>query len=288
MISLGKRTLLAASVLTAIGLAVGAGVLGSNQQAIRRLPPSELRSPTPIAAGSQPFPMGVPSSCSASRPTPRDPIPGGDPTVHRWQGALRLSPKNLSVPEDFVLHVIAARVTGLPADADRGWGVKEAGGSCELRGDERRQEGARCEHGPRRSPQDLEACSVELHAATGPWQTVGVSDGHSPGGVSSAFGPSYIFGEAVAGKKGAILTVSHDIGDVAVRIVAVDRAGRERPQVGQTATGVKDFYQIAAVFDLGPEAIQEYRLQTRPYERVEIPGIALKAERPQVGQTVER
>ena len=105
---------------------------------------------------------------------------------------------------------------------------------------------------------------------------MGTGYGESPGGVSSKLGPSYIFGEAVAGKKGTILTVSHDLGDVAVRIVAVDRSGREQAYVGHTSTGVKDFYQLAAEFDLDPEAIREYRLQTRPYERVEIPGITLK------------
>jgi hypothetical protein len=87
---------------------------------------------------------------------------------------------------------------------------------------------------------------------------------------------TYSFGEAVAGRKGTILTVSHNIGNVAVRIVAVDRSGKERPHVNQIGSGGKDSYNIKAEFDLGPEAIQEYRLQTRPYERVEVKGIALK------------
>jgi hypothetical protein len=64
-------------------------------------------------------------------------------------------------------------------------------------------------------------------------------------------------------------------GNAGVRIVAVDRSGREREPVGRKGSGVKDFYQLAAEFDLGPEGIQEYRLQTRPFERVEIPGIVL-------------
>jgi hypothetical protein len=177
---------------------------------------------------------------------------------------------------NIAFRVIAARVTGLPADADLGWGVKEAGGSADSAA---RKDGKKL---PGVStllvgvPEALTTGSVEFHAATGPWRTVGISDGRNPGGFSSKFGSSYIFGEAVAGKRGTILTVSHDIGDVAVRIAAVDRDGRERPHVGHTGTGVKDFYQIAAEFDLGLEAIREYRLQTRPYERVEIAGIALK------------
>lgn len=177
---------------------------------------------------------------------------------------------------DFVFRVIAARVTGLPADADAGLGVKEAGGIAD--------------HAARKDgkevpgvttllfgvPKDLATCSVQLHAATGPWKTVGTSDGQSAGAVSTRSGPSYIFGEAVTLKGRTILTVSHDIGNAAVRIVAVDRGGRERPPVAQPGAGAKDFYQVTAEFDLGSEAIREYRLQTRPYERVEVPGIALK------------
>jgi hypothetical protein len=104
---------------------------------------------------------------------------------------------------------------------------------------------------------------------------VGTSYGN-PGATGRRSGPNYIFSAAVAGKTGTILTVSHDISDVAVRVVAVDRNGREQPDVGGSRSGVKDFSQIGAKFDLEPEAIKEYRLQTRPYERVTIPGIALK------------
>jgi RNA polymerase sigma factor (sigma-70 family) len=79
---------------------------------------------------------------------------------------------------------------------------------------------------------------------------------------------------------GTVLTVCHDIVGVAVRVVAVDQSGGERTPVHQTGGGVKDFHQIVAEFDLGPEAIQEYRLQTQGYERVEFPGVALKPDGP--------
>lgn len=277
MISLGMRTVIAVGVLTTIGLVVGAGVLA--QQTPDKPPPaSEQRQ---VAEHDRRWVATLPSGGAiellgvSTYPSGPDSWwrPDGSPLA---EAPCDSPPKNLGMDGNVVFRVVAVRVTGLPAESDRGWGVKEAGGSGNA--------AARKDGKPLPGvstvlvglPKDLAKCSVEFHAATGPWQTVGTSDGKSPGGVSSKSGPSYIFGEAVAGKKGATLTVSHDIGDVAVRIVAVDRSGRERAQVGRTGTGVKDFYQLAAEFDLDPEAIQEYRLQTRPYQRVEIPGITLK------------
>ena len=61
-----------------------------------------------------------------------------------------------------------------------------------------------------------------------------------------------------------------------MRLVAVDGDGEEFPGEIQSKTGVKDFTQIVVEFDHPPEQIKEFRLQTRPYEEVRIPGIALK------------
>ena len=87
---------------------------------------------------------------------------------------------------------------------------------------------------------------------------------------------SYIFGDAIATKKGTTLSVTHNIQDKSVRLVAVDGDGKELPAEIRSGTGVKDFQQIVVEFDQPPEQIKEFRLQTRPYEEVEIPGIALE------------
>jgi hypothetical protein len=70
--------------------------------------------------------------------------------------------------------------------------------------------------------------------------------------------------------------VTHNIMEKSLRLVAVDGDGAEFPGEIQGATGVKDFQQIVVEFDQPPEQINKFRLQTRPYEEVEIPGIALK------------
>lgn len=95
---------------------------------------------------------------------------------------------------------------------------------------------------------------------------------------ASPDGPSYIFGDAVATRAGTALTGTHDIKNVEVRLVAVDHEGEEDPSLpgfrgGASANG---YSQFTARFDLAPEEIRKYRLQTCPYERAEIPGVPLK------------
>jgi hypothetical protein len=79
----------------------------------------------------------------------------------------------------------------------------------------------------------------------------------------------------IATKKGTALAVTHNLHDVSVRPVAVDRDGAECPSEIRSSPGVKDFVQITAEFPLPPEQIKEFRVQTRPYELVEIPGVSL-------------
>ncbi len=124
-------------------------------------------------------------------------------------------------------------------------------------------------------PRDQATCTLHFEVAAGPWKTVATSEG-SPGATGRRDGPNTIFGEAIATRAGTALAVSHDITDLAVRLVAVDRDGKEHPSIRGSGSGVKDFRQLVAEFDAAPEQIREYRLQSRPYERAEIQGIALR------------
>ncbi len=125
-------------------------------------------------------------------------------------------------------------------------------------------------------PADAGTCTVLFKVAAGPWQyhpDLGEESGRCrlTGSVRA-----YIFGDAIATKKGTTLSVTHNIQDKPVRLVAVDGDGKEHPAKVRSGSGVKDFQQIVVEFDLPPEQIKEFRFQTRPFERVEIPGIALK------------
>ncbi len=61
-----------------------------------------------------------------------------------------------------------------------------------------------------------------------------------------------------------------------MRLVAVDVDGAELPAAVRSGGGVKDFLQMVVEFDEPPEQVKQFLLQTRPYEEVEVPGIALK------------
>ena len=281
MISLGRRTLIASSLLTALGLTVGAGVLA--QQTADK-PPRVLgqgkvgaldrRWLAPLPGGGSIELLGVSTYPSGPDSWWR---PDGSPLP---EAPCDSPPKNLAVEGDFEFRVLAARVADLPANANYGWGVRRARGSADSPATKDGKKLPGVETLVVAVPKDLATCSVEFHAATGPWQTVATSDGQHPEGVSSKFGTSYIFGNVVSNKERSILTVSHDCGNIAVRIVAVDRSGQERSHIRQTSTGVNNFYQLTAEFNSGPEAIQAYRLQTQSYERVEITEIVLKPNSP--------
>ena len=99
--------------------------------------------------------------------------------------------------------------------------------------------------------------------------------GKNAGGGGAKVGASYIFGDAIATAKGTSLSVTHNIENKAVRLVAVDVAGREHPGVIESNIDVTVFRQVKFDFDQPLERIKGFRLEARPYEQVEIPRIAL-------------
>ncbi len=293
MITLGKRSVIAAGVLTIMGLAVGAGAL-AQQKAVKPSPPAR---PTQVAEANHRWIANAPNGGTievlgvSTYPSGPDTWwwPDGSP---RAEAPCDCPPKNLAlrwrtVPkegttrdENASLRVVAIRVTGFPAEVTHNLSVKQASAST----------GSMATKGGKNLPgvntilisipENQVKSSVVHSASTGPWKTVGTGDGKSPFSASSKPGVSYIFGEAIAGKNGAVLTISHDIRDVAVRVAAVDRSGQERGNVNHSRTGVKDFYQSTFEFDLHLDEIQRYRLQTREYEHVEIPEVALEPNKP--------
>ena len=124
-------------------------------------------------------------------------------------------------------------------------------------------------------PADAGVGTVRFEVAAGPWKTI-ASWGKNAGSVGSRIGPSYIHSRAIATRNGTTLSVTHNIQDQPVQLVAVDGDGKVHPAEVLSGGGVGDFRQIVVEFDQPPEQIIEFRLQTRPYEAVEIPRIALK------------
>ena len=179
---------------------------------------------------------------------------------------------------DVVFRAVLARVSGLAAGAPtNGWWPREAKGGSHGPATRNGKEVPGLSVVVAEFAKDLATCTVGFSVDVGPWQTVATMDGRGAGtGIAKDGRTGFMRSQAIATKRGAVLVVTHDILDVAVRLVAVDRAGKEHPAVGDGAVGRKGFYQLVAEFDLSPEEFQEYRLQTRPYERVEVRNVALK------------
>ncbi len=177
--------------------------------------------------------------------------------------------------DNAVPMLVLVRLARIPDGADHEWSITEARGAAEGPAMRDRKPLPGLSETTALLPADASNCTVLFKVAAGPWKTI-QTWGKNPGGVGHRNGASYIFGDAIATEKGTTLSVTHNILDKPVRLVAVDADGKEFPAEIRSATSVKDFQQIVVEFDQPPAQIKEFWLQTRPFEQVEIPRIALK------------
>ena len=157
-----------------------------------------------------------------------------------------------------ISRAVVVRITGLPPGADHDWWIDEAQGGS--------QDRARL--GGRPVPDLYEVvtffdrekatCTVQFKVAAGAWKTVKVW-GTSQGATSARNGPSYIFGEPIETRKGTSLSVTHNIKEDSVRLVAVDGDGKEHPAEFRSGSGVGEFYQLVGEFDLSPKQIKKFQ-----------------------------
>ena len=209
-------------------------------------------------------------------------FPSGPDTWWRPDGTpLHPAPCDPIVPrissDQGVRKLILVRLARIPDGADHQWSITEARG--EATGPATR--GGKPLPGLSEMtallPADADTGTVLFKVAAGPWETIQTC-GKDQGAVGTRTGASYMWGSAIATKKGTAFSVTHNIQDKPVRIVAVSREGDDKEIQGEirSATGAKDFELMVVEFDQPPEQIKEFRLQSRPYENVEIPRIALK------------
>jgi hypothetical protein len=177
--------------------------------------------------------------------------------------------------ENAVRMSVVVRLARIPDGADHEWSIVEARGGAWGRAVRDGKPLPGLNEATVLLPADAGTCTVRFKVAAGPWKTI-QTWGKNPGALANRFGPCYIFSAPIATQKGTTLSVTHNIQDQPVRLVAIDADGAERPAEVRSGSGVKDFRQLVVEFDLPPGQIKEFRLQTRPYEEVEIPRIALK------------
>jgi hypothetical protein len=191
-----------------------------------------------------------PAPCDPSQPT----ITGGDDAVHT---------------------LVLVRLARIPEGANHEWTIAEARGHREAPAMRNGKPLPGLSAMTALLPPDARTCTLRFKVASGSWRTI-QTWGKNPGAVGNRNGPSFIFGDPIATKKGTALSVTHDIQDQPVRIAAVDAEGNLLKSDVRSGSGVKDFHQIIVEFDQPLEAIREFRLQSRSYEVVEIPRVAVR------------
>jgi hypothetical protein len=275
----GKLKLVAVGVFASVGLAVAVGSLA--QQATKEqppvAPPRQVREPVVKRRWIRSFPNGATIEVVGISPYPSAPkswwAPDGTPLA---EAPCDPGVKEITGDENDVYRAVAVRITGEPEGADVGWSVSGKGHSKEratLTGKDvpgLRLAAVLC-------PRNLEPCTVTFSVAAGPWKTVVTADKRT-GAFASGLqkGMGYIFSDPFATKAGVLLAVTYSIQEDDVRLVAVDREGKERSPLHSSGGSTRGFYQVVSEFDLTPDQVDEFRLQTRSYEHLEIKDVALK------------
>jgi RNA polymerase sigma factor (sigma-70 family) len=211
------------------------------------------------------------------------PYPSGPDTWRRPDGTpLKQAPcdpftNTTTTDAPTVIRVIAVRISNLPEGADLDWGINASGSQGEAyRGG---KPVADLRVATALFPKDTKTCTIRFQVAAGPWKTI-QEWGTGSGGRSARNGPSFLFSGAIETNKGTVLSVTHNIQNQPVRIMAVDRKGKEHLAKFRSDAGVGDFHQRVVEFDLPPEQIKEFRVQSREYETIEVPDVKLEPAGP--------
>ncbi len=207
-------------------------------------------------------------------------FPSGPDTWWRPDGTpLHQAPCDPSEPrisgENAVRMLVVVRLARIPDGADHTWSITESQGAAWGPATRNGQPLPGLTEMTALLPADAADCTVLFKVAAGPWKTERTW-GKNQGAVGRSVGPSYIFSRAIATEKGTLIAVTHNVQDKPVRIVAVDLDGNELPAEIRSGSGVMNFQQLVVEFGQPPDQIKEFRLQTRPYEEVQIRRIALK------------
>ncbi len=273
-----KLKMVAVGALVAVGLTARA----LSQQApengnLAARPPQAATKPAETRSGDRRWVRSLPSG-AIIEVIGVSSFPSGPDTWWRPDGTpLHPAPADpivQGISGDGVRKLIVVRLARIPDGADHQWSIAEARGSAQgsaMRGG-KHLEGL--SETTALLPANADTGTVRFKVAAGPWKTI-QNWGKNPGGVGG-IDASYIFGEPIATKEGTTLSVTHDIQDRSVQIVAIGGDGEELPAKIRSSIGVNHFQQIVVEFDQPPEQIVGFRLQTRSYDEVEVPRIALK------------
>lgn len=129
-------------------------------------------------------------------------------------------------------------------------------------------------------------CTLRFSIAAGAWKTLAEDAGYGSGGKNPWI--SYAFSPAAERDGDVVMSAAHDIGAQDMRIVAIDNSGNEvAPDQTVTYKG-RGFRQTTATFRKRRlSSIAEFRLQSRPFESMEVRGVPLRPGKQLLPQVVK-
>ncbi len=127
-------------------------------------------------------------------------------------------------------------------------------------------------------PGSQETCTLTFEIAAGEWETMNETDG-TYFGSQGVRKHGYSFAPAYESKGSVMITISHNVLEKDVRVIAVDSQGKLLADGGSMGGGAADFRQTTGRFpNLKLKDIHAYRLQARPYQRVEVRDISVRKD----------
>jgi hypothetical protein len=181
--------------------------------------------------------------------------------------------ESVQVPGRMVREIVA-RITGLPEKASLTWHPTE----CVSRGTAAQKEGADVpdlERSIAEFAAGMATCTVHFDIALGDW-TTNWTEAAGAGNAIQKEDLSLFFGRPREIPQGTAITIAHNIKNRAVRVVAIDREGKEHFATSNASGGAGVFMGVDVEFPLPPAQIREYRVQSRPVGRYEIKNVALQ------------
>jgi RNA polymerase sigma factor (sigma-70 family) len=272
-----------AAVVAAIAV-LGVGTVGLTQTPVPRPDggaKAEQPRPKPLVSPwSKRLASGITVDLVGVSPSPPAPgswrLPDGSPLIEvpydRQPGRVQPGP-------DQQAREFAIRLRGLPAGpATVRWDIRPAGATAVGMPEKNGRPVSDVMAAAVAMPAGRAVCTVRFGLAAGPWTTEASGQGGLAQGGEKV---SVVFGTARPFNGGAAITVSTNLIEPDLRLVAVDADGNEQMPTGSHSGGAGNVLsQIDAEFSLPPERVKEFRLQSRPFEWAEFANVWLSPAPP--------
>ena len=281
--------MLAPAVLVVVGFAAGYVALAAQPAPAPTLPQQSVaQAKGGVARWRKVLPSGATVELIGVSPNQREPKtwwgPGGSPLAEPAFDRIDVEVDGRRGEKP---RVFALKVTGVadPASVGVGWEFPDAmASSSSTPSWERGKPPAPGVFGAVASlPEGARLATFRVGLATGPWETKGMSTGAALTEIGDdAHAIVFTQARALKDKDGVALTVTDTYLGFNVRIVAIDRDGKEHGpgDRNQSVQGAPPFRVHDLTFSLPPDQLREVRFQARPYERVELRGVAIEPRKP--------